>query len=140
MCLVKNAFFCVLGHFWAYVGHPWATSMPFTLINPTYPRTNPKNFHEKTLRIGDFEKLSFFESAILNFFCFIPMKTSQSFWLARMGQNFDQAKRDNTFWPMLNILKGSVVIERVCLYVESYFNHESSIYILSASQWCRIGM
>ena len=26
-----------------------------------------------------------------------------------MAQNFDQAKRDNTFWPMPNILKGSVV-------------------------------
>ena len=29
-------------------------------------------------------------------------------WLARMGQNFYQVKRDNTFWPMPNILKGSV--------------------------------
>ena len=26
-----------------------------------------------------------------------------------MGQNFDQAKRDNTFWPMPNILEGSVL-------------------------------
>ena len=25
-------------------------------------------------------------------------------WLARMGQNFDQAKRDNSFWPRPNIL------------------------------------
>ena len=25
-----------------------------------------------------------------------------------MAQNFDQAERDNTFWPMPNILKGSV--------------------------------
>ena len=42
--------------------------MPFASINPTHPRTNPCNFHKKILRIGDFEKLSFFESAILNFF------------------------------------------------------------------------
>ena len=27
-----------------------------------------------------------------------------------MAQNFDQAKCDNTFWPMPNILKGSVSI------------------------------
>ena len=40
-------------------------------------------FSQKFLRIGDFEKLSFFESAILiffskkkNFFCFTPMKIS----------------------------------------------------------------
>ena len=26
-----------------------------------------------------------------------------------MGQNFDQAKCDNTFWPRPNILTGSVV-------------------------------
>ena len=29
-------------------------------------------------------------------------------WLARMAQNFDQAKHDNTFWPTPNILGGSV--------------------------------
>ena len=59
-------------------------SMPFASINPTNPRTNPWNFHKKILRIGDFEKWPFFESAILNFFfekkkfffCFIPMKIS----------------------------------------------------------------
>ena len=28
--------------------------------------------------------------------------------LERMGQNFDQAKRDDTFLPMPNILTGSV--------------------------------
>ena len=44
-----------------------ATSMPFPSINPTNPRTNQWNFHEKILRIGDFDKKQFFESAILNF-------------------------------------------------------------------------
>ena len=40
------------------------------------------------------------------------METSQSLLvIARMGQNFDEAKRDNTFWPMLNILKGSVSVK-----------------------------
>ena len=107
--------------FWAYVGQPHshigrATSMPFASINSTNPRTNPWNFHKKFLRIGDFEKCTFFESAILNFFfqkkkfffAFFPWKLVKVYWLARMGQNFEQVKRDNTFWPMPNILKGSV--------------------------------
>ena len=46
----------------------WATSIPFASINSTDPRTNPQNFHKKNWRIGDFEKLSFLESAILDFF------------------------------------------------------------------------
>ena len=33
--------------------------MPFASMNPTNPRTNPKKFKEKILRIGGFEKLSF---------------------------------------------------------------------------------
>ena len=68
--------------------------MPFTSINPTNPRTNPWNFHKKILRIGDFEKCTFFESAILNFFfqkkifflLFFPWKLVKVYWLARMGQ------------------------------------------------------
>ena len=49
-----------LGCFCPYVRQPhnhigWATSMAFASINPTYPRTNLWNFHEKILRIGDFE-------------------------------------------------------------------------------------
>ena len=69
-----------------------------TLMNPTNPRTNLRNFREKSLRIGDFKKWAFFESAILNFFfgkfffffCFIPMKISPNL-LGRM----DGLK----FWP-----------------------------------------
>ena len=73
--------------FWAYVWQPqdykgWAKSMPFASINPTNPRTNPWNFHEKILRIGGAGKWGFFEAAILNFlsrpfwifFCFISVK------------------------------------------------------------------
>ena len=68
----KNAFFAC---FWAYVGQPhdhigWVTSMSFTSINPTNPRTNPWNFYEKILRISGAGKLPFFESAILIFFFF----------------------------------------------------------------------
>ena len=69
----KNAFFVFLGCFCPYIRQPhdnigWATLMPFASINPTNPRTNLWNFREKFLRIGDFEKRCFFESAILNFF------------------------------------------------------------------------
>ena len=42
----------------------WLNLYGFPSINPTNPRTNPWNFHKKKLRIGNFEKLSFFESAI----------------------------------------------------------------------------
>ena len=63
---------CIFWLFLAYIGQPhdhigWATSMPFASINSTNPRTNLWNFCEKFLRIGDFEKHCFFESAILNF-------------------------------------------------------------------------
>ena len=80
----KYAFFACFG---AYVGQPhghigWAKSMPFASINPTNPRTNPWNFHEKILRIGGAGKWGFFEAAILNFLsrpfwiflCFISVK------------------------------------------------------------------
>ena len=76
-----------LGCFGAHARQPhnhigWATSMPYSSINPTNPRTNPWNFHEKILRIGGAGKWDFFEAAILNFlsrpfwifFCFISVK------------------------------------------------------------------
>ena len=68
----KKCFFCVFWMFLSLCGQPhghihWASSMPFTSINPTNPKTNLRNFRENFLRIGDFEKRCFFESAILNF-------------------------------------------------------------------------
>ena len=54
----------------------------------------------------------FFESAI---FCFIPMKTSQSFLVSK-----DQAKRDNIFWHRPNILRLSVS-SRVLIKVSYFF-------------------
>jgi hypothetical protein len=65
--------------------------MPFTSINATDPRTNPKNFGKKILRIGDFEKLTFLELAILDLkkkICFIPMKIRQSFLGIKGGSKF----------------------------------------------------
>jgi hypothetical protein len=53
---------------------------------------------KKILRIGGFENLSFFEWAILNFFLlhFHENKSVKVYLLARLGQNFDQAKRNET--------------------------------------------
>ena len=46
-------------------------------INLSYsPKDQSLKFLQKILRIGGFEKFRFFESAILIFFCFIPMKIS----------------------------------------------------------------
>ena len=95
----KNAFFVFLGRFWAYVGEPhgyigWAKSMPFASINPTNQGTNPWNFGGNCSAFGDVEKLSFFESAILNFFFFlkfffvIPMKISHKLCVRMDGTQF----------------------------------------------------
>ena len=56
--------------------------------------------------VGHFE---FFFSKKKFFFAFFPWKLVKVYWLARMGQNFDQAKCDNNFGLMPNILKGSVL-------------------------------
>ena len=82
----------IIGCFCAYVGQPqdhigWATPMPFASNNPTNWRTNPWNFHKNFWRIGDFEKLSFFEAAILNYsFCF--MKISPNLYGRMDGLKF----------------------------------------------------
>ena len=59
----KNAFLPLKGPF---VGQPdtligWATSLSYTWVSYTYPRTISWNFGEKMFRIGGFEKLTFFE-------------------------------------------------------------------------------
>ena len=42
--------------------------MPFASINSSNPRTNPLNSYKRILRIDDFEKLNFFETAIFILF------------------------------------------------------------------------
>ena len=117
----KKCIFCV---FMLFLSLCWTASRPYRLsyinafasINTTNPKTNPWNFCKKVSRIGSFENLSFFNSAILKifliffdfFFASFPWKSVKVSWLARMGWNFDQAKRDNIFWPRPNIMHPSV--------------------------------
>ena len=97
----KNTKNALLACFWAYVTQPhahigWAIPMPFASMNSTNPRTAPWNFHKKILRIGDFEKWPFFESAILNFifskkkffFASSLWKLVTNYVLEWMGLNF----------------------------------------------------
>ena len=73
--IIKKKVCLFLSCFWAYVGQPhdhigWSTPMPFASINPTNPRTNPWNFHEKILRIGGAGKWGFY-----------PFFLSRPFWI-----------------------------------------------------------
>ena len=66
-------FLAFLGCFYVYVTLPhnhigWARSIPFSSINSTNPNTNLWNLSKFILEIVDFEKLSYFESAILDLF------------------------------------------------------------------------
>jgi hypothetical protein len=73
----------------------WATSMPFALINPTNPRTNLWNFHKKYWELRELKNSKFFWVDLFDFFffkkyffCFIPMKTTQSFLGSKGGSKF----------------------------------------------------
>ena len=49
-----------------------------------------ENFEKKILSIGGIEKLSFFESAMWNFFlASFPSKSVKASWLAMLDRNFD---------------------------------------------------
>ena len=91
LCTFTASFLFMLPlHFLSYVlrDHPFKTSANFHDFWPL-PRKN-------ILRIGYFEKLSFFESAILDFFssknkhfASSPRKLVKVSWVSRMGRNFD---------------------------------------------------
>ena len=51
-------------------------------------KQKPWNFCKKILRIVRFENLSFFESAIMIFFCFIPTKIKHELWGRMNGTQF----------------------------------------------------
>ena len=57
------------------------------------------------------------------FFASFTWKQFKVYWLAKMGQNFDLAKCDNTFWPRPDILHPSVrytTQESMTLYILTY--------------------
>ena len=65
-------------------------------------------------RIGEVLKISVFWFSLFDFFqdfflLQFAWKLVRCYWLARMGQNFDQAKCDITFWPLANILMARVL-------------------------------
>ena len=104
----KKCLFCV---FWPILSLCRIAAWPYRLsyknalrINQFYsPKDQSIKFSQKILRIGDFEKrffwvghFEFFFREIF-FFCFFPMKTSQSllvskdvskFWSSRIRQHF----------------------------------------------------
>ena len=89
----QKCIFCVFRQFlslYQTASRPygWATSIPILSINSTHPRTNSWNFHKNILRTGNFEKLSYFELAILIFFASFPWKSVTNYVLEWMGLNF----------------------------------------------------
>ena len=71
----KMYFFVFLGCFCAYVGQShdhisWATSMPFTSINPTNPRTNPWNFHKNCWELAILKNSVVLSWSFWNYFFF----------------------------------------------------------------------
>ena len=124
----KNAFLVLFGYFWAFVGQPhghihWAKSMPFASSNPTNPRTNLRNFREKILRIGDFKKWAFFESAILNFFF-----EKKKFFLLHSHEN-----RPKFIW-----LKGWVKILTFSLVSRKFLAMRNILLYSVRIYWCYI--
>ena len=72
-------------------------------------------FSQKILRIGNFEKLSFFESAILElFFAFIPMKISQTYLAIKDGSKFQGL-------PWFSAKNHSTQTFQPPVYISSYF-------------------
>ena len=71
-----------------------------------------KIFTKKYWELAILKNIVFLSRPFWIFFASFPWKKVKVYWLARMAQNFDQTKRDNTFWPRPNILTGSVLIFR----------------------------
>ena len=98
----KNAFLVFFALKWPFVGQPdnhigWATSLAYTWVSSTYPRTISWNFGEKMFRIGGFEKLTFFETIKFQyskfkkfsfFFASFLFKCLKNSWVSWIGFNF----------------------------------------------------
>ena len=70
------------------------------------------------LRVGDLEDVSFFESAILNFFCYIPMKISPNLHGRMDGSKF----RCFPWFPKNSLL---CIISRYTVYVVYLVNNSN---------------
>ena len=117
-----------------------------------------KFLKKKYWELAELKNDLFCESAIFILFFFqkkifasFPWKQVKVYRLARTGQNFDQAKRDDTFWSMSNILKGSVCIfiylfiisrgtnAQICYYVKRWqikiFMQTLKLFLNCSSKW-----
>ena len=104
------------------------------------------------LRIGDFEKCSFFESAILDYFfqkkeyfASSPWKSVKATWVSRMGQNFDDCPGLQQKSKCAKIICYTVYLFRVLcdilqkrliqhvIFLEIYYNYFFSQEIMIGS-------
>ena len=101
-------------------------------------------FSRKNFENWRFWKISFFSVGHFEiffskkniFFASFSCKMAKVSWLARMGQNFDQAKCDNTFWPRPNILTGSVTYPKVIFcFLESLFQQQIMLISHRSEFW-----
>ena len=91
--------------------------MPFPSFNPTNPRTNPWNFGGNCSAFGRVEKLSFFESAILNFFfASSPWKLVTNYVLELMGLNFYH------YDGLQPEMRAGIINEHECTYLSFDFD------------------
>ena len=97
-------------------------------------------FKKKIWKLAILKNALFFSRPFWNFFfqkkkknyASLSWKHVKVYWLARIGQNFDQAKRDNTFWPKPNILHPSVPHKQALLCFHLIFD------LIMCSIFCRI--
>ena len=107
---LENAFFVFLGHF---EPHQCPLHQSILLIQGPIHAILTKKYWELAILENEVFLsrpfwISFFNTNIF-FLLLFPRKHVKVYWLARMAQNFDQTKHDNTFWPGPNIMHGSVL-------------------------------
>ena len=82
-------------------------------------------FLQKILRIGDFEKRCFLESAILifflnfHFFCFFPMKTSQSLLVIKDGSKFWSSQIWQQFLTHAKHFEGGCIVKGTMNWIQN---------------------
>ena len=81
----------------------------------------------KDWELREFKNSVFLSRPFWIFFASFQWKQVKVYWLARMGQNFNQAKHDNT-WPMPNILHPSVAFHEFRQIVYQFDIYTSTLY------------